>query len=159
MSPAEVHLRHARASDLDAIVTLERATVNAPHWPPAAYAEIVEPQNAAVPQRCLFVAQTTSGALVGFAAALIRPAEATAELETVAVAVSARRAGIGRALCAAALDWCRDQGAASIVLEVRANSAAAIAMYTDLGFVPVGRRPVYYRDPEDDALILRLQWN
>jgi ribosomal-protein-alanine N-acetyltransferase len=72
------------------------------------------------------------------------------------VASSARRAGTGRALCCAVLDWCRSNRATEVVLEVRAGSAGAIALYAGLGFTQAGRRPRYYRDPDEDALILRL---
>jgi ribosomal-protein-alanine N-acetyltransferase len=41
-------------------------------------------------------------------------------------------------------------------LEVRAGRAGAIALYTGLGFVIVGRRRRYYREPVDDALLMRL---
>ena len=83
--------------------------------------------------------------------------ESSAELESVAVAASARRAGVGRALCAAVIDWCRAQGAQAIELEVRAASSGAIALYSGLGFVVEGRRPRYYREPMDDAVLMRLK--
>ena len=155
-----LYVRHAVDSDLDAIVALERSTENAPHWPPATYSEILGQQDAA-PRRCLIVAYT-GASLAGFAVGLMHPApldapDRIAELESVAVAASARRAGIGRALCVAVLDWCRSKSATEVVLEVRATSAAAIALYGGLGFTQVGRRPRYYHDPEDDALMLRLQ--
>ena len=80
-----------------------------------------------------------------------------AELESVVVSASARRAGIGRALCRAVLDWSRSQGATELVLEVRASSSAAIALYAGLGFTLAARRPRYYRDPDDDALLMRME--
>jgi len=178
MTPTHIQLRPATAADLAAILALERATEHAPHWPPATYAAILEieapdPTNPipTKPKRCLFVAEAVTQitdpdetephtSIVGFAVGLVPPFtssdDTVAELESVAVAISNRRTGIGRALCAAVLDWCREQGAIAIVLEVRTGSAAAIALYTELGFVPIGLRPLYYRDPEDDALILRL---
>ena len=79
-----------------------------------------------------------------------------AELESVVVSANARRAGIGRALCSAVLDWSRSQGASEAVLEVRAASSAAIALYASLGFTLAARRPRYYRDPCDDALLMRM---
>jgi [ribosomal protein S18]-alanine N-acetyltransferase len=151
MTLPAIQLRPATPADLAAILALERATENAPHWPPAAYAAILESQNT----RCLFVAEIAA-AIAGFAVGHMNRTETIAELETVAVAASTRRTGIGRALCTAVIDWSREQGATSIILEVRANSAAAIALYAKLGFIPEGRRPHYYRDPDDDALILRL---
>ena len=151
MTHPAIQLRPATPADLPAILTLERATENAPHWPPATYAAILETQKS----RCLFIAEIASE-IAGFAVGQRNTTESAAELETVAVATSARRTGIGRALCTAVINWSREQGATSILLEVRTNSAAAIALYTKLGFVPEGRRTHYYRDPEDDALIMRL---
>jgi ribosomal protein S18 acetylase RimI-like enzyme len=80
-----------------------------------------------------------------------------AEVESVVVTEPARRVGIGRTLCIAVLDWCREQGASAVGLEVRAKSEGAIALYSGLGFQQVGRRPNYYREPEDDALIFILR--
>lgn len=176
MNGHEVSIRLGSIADLAAVVALERATENAPHWPTINYAAILQSQDISSPitavRRCLFVARTTASdaqaaveahaanaAIRGFAVGMVPPSghsEVIAELESVAVAVSARRAGIGRALCATVLDWSREEGAASIVLEVRAGSAPAIALYEGLSFVRAGRRPRYYRDPEDDALLMRL---
>jgi ribosomal-protein-alanine N-acetyltransferase len=155
MTPSPFHLRRAVASDLDAILTLERVTDLAPHWPPTAYSEILESD---IPQRCLFVAEK-NGSLIGFAVGLLHPvaSERIAELESVVVSDSYRRAGIGGALCRAVFDWSRTQGATELVLEVRAASSAAIALYAGLGFTLAARRPRYYRDPNDDALRMRLQ--
>ena len=62
-----------------------------------------------------------------------------------------RRRGIARALfgaCFAAgeLDF--------LTLEVRPSNAAALALYRELGFQPVGRRRDFYTDPTEDALLL-----
>jgi [ribosomal protein S18]-alanine N-acetyltransferase len=162
---------------------LDRATELAPHWPVAAYTAILDATCAASgsafadpdrpPSRCLVVAEripvdgvTHPGLLVGFAVGLMHSAPApgeagycVAELEDIVVAADCRRAGIGRALCSAVLDWCRLQGATEAVLEVRAANAAAIALYKLLGFEQSGRRPGYYRDPEDDAVTMLLQWS
>jgi ribosomal-protein-alanine N-acetyltransferase len=156
-----LELRPAVPTDFLAIVALERATQHAPHWPPASYASILNAHSGAS-RRCLFVA-LKDGVLAGFAAGLMhppfgnaaKPGEAQfAELESVVVSADARRAGIGRILCNAVLDWSRSQGATEVILEVRAASAGAIALYTGLGFTETGRRLRYYRDPKDDALVM-----
>jgi ribosomal-protein-alanine N-acetyltransferase len=59
-------------------------------------------------------------------------------------------------LCLAVADWCRDRGARALELEVRAGSVGAIALYDGLGFVVAGRRAGYYREPAEDALLMRL---
>ncbi len=157
MSASGIHVRLAGAPDLAAVVELERTTAEAPHWAEAEYAAIVA-TSAGTVRRCLFVAQTASE-LTGFAAGKVigKGPEASAELESVAVAAETRRSGVGRALCTAVIDWCRAQGAGSMELEVRASSAGAIALYTGLGFVAEGRRPGYYAEPKDDAVLMRLE--
>ena len=185
MSTPQFHLRRAIVADLDAVLALERATDLAPHWPPSAYAAILE---SATSHRCLFVAEKDN-LFAGFAVGLFHPCapfiprslrngletvsetlgrnhvhmptdastpERIAELESVVVAANARRAGIGRALCRAVLAWSRSQGATELVLEVRAASSAAVALYAGLGFTLTARRPRYYRDPDDDALLMRM---
>ncbi len=171
MTLQQFRLRPAVVSDLDAVLALERATDLAPHWPPAAYAGILDLEDPGAPSmprslrngwetaplRCLFVAEK-NGQLIGFAVGLLHPAtdDRIAELESVVVSASARRAGIGRTLCRAVLDWSRSRGASEVILEVRANSTAAVALYASLGFTLSARRPRYYQAPEDDALLLRL---
>ena len=151
MSVAGVRVRGAQGADVDEVMVLERATATAPHWGVGVYAEIVAGQGAA---RCLFVAERNEG-LVGFAVGMMGP-DRVGELESVGVADAAKRAGIGRALCMAVIDWCRTHAAMEIALEVRAGSVGAIALYQGLGFVRSGRRPRYYSDPEEDAVLMRL---
>jgi [ribosomal protein S18]-alanine N-acetyltransferase len=79
------------------------------------------------------------------------------ELESVVVVAGARRRGVGRALCGAVVEWCRDLGAGEVELEVRAESLGARRMYEELGFVEVGRRVSYYDGPVDDAVLMRLE--
>src|SRR6266702_5733449 len=106
MSASGIHVRLAGAPDLAAVVELERTTAEAPHWAEAEYAAIVA-TSAGTVRRCLFVAQTASE-LTGFAAGKVvgKGPEASAELESVAVAAETRRSGVGRALCTAVIDWC-----------------------------------------------------
>jgi ribosomal-protein-alanine N-acetyltransferase len=135
---------------LDAVVELERACATAPHWGVGAYAEIVAGQGA---RRCLYVAEREDG-VVGFAVGAV-PMDGVGELESVVVAEFAGRAGVGRILCGTVIGWCREQGAMEVGLEVRAGSAGAIALYEGLGFVELGRRAGYYREPEEDAVVMR----
>ncbi len=47
-------------------------------------------------------------------------------------------------------------GIRKIFLEVRESNAAALVLYKNLGFEITGRRPNYYRDPTESALLLQL---
>ena len=157
---AEIKLRQAKPQDVDAVVALERAMDSAPHWSRAAYVEIVRQDNLLM-RRCLLMAErcepdpaAAAFSLVGFAVAAMQ--DGTAELESVAVAAAVRRVGIARMLCHAAIAWSKDHGASEMTLEVRAASAGAIALYSGLGFTEVARRTGYYRQPGDDAVVMRL---
>ncbi len=155
MNAVGFRVRMAEAGDLAGVVALERGIAEAPHWAEAEYAAMIRGDGAV--KRSLFVAEV-EGRLVGYSVGKVigSDAESFAELESVAVEAAARRGGVGRALCAAVVEWCAGQGAAVLELEVRAGSAGAIALYGRLGSVVTGRRVGYYRDPVDDALLMRL---
>jgi ribosomal-protein-alanine N-acetyltransferase len=77
-----------------------------------------------------------------------------AEILTLAVAPPARRKGLGRSLVLLAASHSQKRGARIVFLEVGVANAAALALYTGLGFVQVGTRRGYYDG--GDALVLRL---
>lgn len=77
-----------------------------------------------------------------------------ADVNNVAVAASCRGQGLGTLLLAGLLDWARLLGCRRVTLEVRPSNAAALALYAKMGFVPCGRRPGYYEDNGEDALLM-----
>ncbi|MFC4726190.1 ribosomal protein S18-alanine N-acetyltransferase [Glycocaulis abyssi] len=84
---------------------------------------------------------------------LMRTIADEAEMLTLAVLPSARRAGAGRALVKVGLEAARRRGAASAFLEVSVTNVAAIALYRSTGWGEAGHRARYYRDGSD-ALIM-----
>ena len=74
-----------------------------------------------------------------------------------AVAPAARGRGIGSALLARALEAASERGARLVTLEVRENNLEAERLYRRYGFEAVGRRPRYYTDTGEDALIMTLE--
>lgn len=80
-----------------------------------------------------------------------------AEILNLAVHPEARRKGIGSQLIDAAIEWSRGLGAENVFLEVRASNANAIRFYERQGFVVAGKRPRYYSEPAEDALVLSLR--
>ena len=77
-----------------------------------------------------------------------------ADMMNIAVAETARRRGVARALVE---ELIRRLPAHCLTLEVRASNAPAIGLYEGLGFSQVGLRKNYYRKPREDALILRKE--
>ena len=76
------------------------------------------------------------------------------EIHDLTVRQSRRREGLGRALLVATLSWAAHRGAQQAHLEVRAGNGPALALYGAAGFRQTGRRRGYYRQPEEDALLL-----
>lgn len=81
-----------------------------------------------------------------------------ADMMNLAVHPNYRRMGVGRALVEHIIEQLRNREVHSLTLEVRASNEAAQNLYKSMGFQQVGRRPNYYRDPKEDALILRKEW-
>lgn len=79
------------------------------------------------------------------------------DMMNIAVAPDFRRQGVAEALVCALVSRLKNNGVIGLMLEVRVSNAAAIALYHKLGFSQVGRRPSYYRNPKEDALILRKE--
>ena len=80
------------------------------------------------------------------------------DMMNIAVHPEHRRKGVAEALVTALVAELSARGNHCLFLEVRVTNAPAIALYEKLGFCQVGRRPNYYRNPKEDALILRKEW-
>ena len=80
------------------------------------------------------------------------------DMMNIAVAPNYRRQGVAAALVEELVRQLKANGNHCLTLEVRASNAPAIALYEKLGFAQIGRRPNYYRNPKEDALILRKEW-
>ena len=83
---------------------------------------------------------------------------AETDMMNVAVHPDFRRQGIAEALVNGLVEHLKGMGSHCLTLEVRASNAPAIALYEKLGFSEIGRRRNYYRNPREDALILRKEW-
>ncbi len=81
-----------------------------------------------------------------------------ADMMNLAVLPAYRRSGVGETLVRELICRLHEQQVNCLTLEVRASNVGAIALYQKLGFEQVGRRPNYYVDPREDALILRKEW-
>jgi ribosomal-protein-alanine N-acetyltransferase len=101
----------------------------------------------------LFLVVTEGDAILGYVIA--RHTAAEGEILNLAVAVPARRRGIGRVLAERALAELAQAGARAAYLEVRESNWGARHLYGRLGFREVGRRVGYYRRPSEDAVVLR----
>lgn len=159
---AAVQLRPMRWQDLDRVTPIEQQSFPDDAWSEASWwAELAQR-----PRREYLVAESstsagsdTKPALLGYAG--LDHAGDTADVMTIVVAPSARRAGLGRDLLAALLDRAGRGGAEHLLLEVRADNEPAIAMYRRAGFEVLTTRPGYYRAADGgsaiDAWVMRCQ--
>ncbi len=137
------------ASHVAPIAAMEKLCFSDP-WPEAAIAsELKNPLS-------LWLVAMDGDALVGYIGSQTVLPEA--DVMNVAVAPQYRRQGVALKLISALEDRLKENGVTSLSLEVRASNGPAIALYDRMGFRQVGRRPNYYRNPKEDALILRKEW-
>ena len=80
------------------------------------------------------------------------------DMMNVAVHPDYRRQGIAEQLCLALVEALKEKGNHCLTLEVRSSNEPAKALYEKLGFGQIGLRKNYYRNPREDALILRKEW-
>lgn len=144
-----MQIRPMQPADLDRVLSIAAALPTAPHWPRQTYLDALNPSGS--PQRLALVAES-AGLIVGFAILSILAPEA--ELESIAVAPEAQRQGIGSTLLQAACAAAFSQRAATLFLEIRASNTSAAALYRHSGFRETGRRPGYYADPKEDAILM-----
>jgi ribosomal-protein-alanine N-acetyltransferase len=94
------------------------------------------------------------GKLVGYSG-IVRILD-EGHIHNVAVTPALRKMGIGRMLIYELLACAREAGLRCVFLEVRPSNEAAIALYAGFGFEVSGRRPQYYKNPAEDALLMTL---
>lgn len=137
-------LRHLTPADLAAVVALDQAAFGG-WWSASQYAEELGKSST------VFVGDASPTELISMAAAWLILDEA--HIVLLAVHPAHRGRGVGRAT----LDYLLQAlppAIAHATLEVRSQNTIALHLYQSCGFRIVGRRPGYYRNPDDDALIL-----
>jgi len=79
-----------------------------------------------------------------------------AHISTVAVHPDLRGKGVGGVLLDDAIRQAIGLQASLVTLEVRASNQPAIQLYRKHGFETVGRRVRYYKDNQEDAILMTL---
>lgn len=148
---AAVVVRPARREDLAAVQAIELEAFTDP-WPASAFREAL-----ASGHLYFSVAVDAPVGVVGYLIGWFAAGEG--EIANIAVSCAAQGRGIGGRLLDDALTAARAAGAEVVHLEVRASNDRAQALYASRGFGPVGRRRAYYRDPVEDAIVLRCALN
>jgi len=150
-SPAmnQIVIRPATPAEIPDMMRLTDHSATAAHWSREQYDQIFHPSSL---NRLAMVVQDTQG-LQGFLIA--RGILDEWEIENIAISGPARRRGLGTRLLGEFLDQARARGARAVFLEVRESNRAACALYEKWSFEESGRRPRYYSDPIEDAILYR----
>ena len=147
--PLKMTIEAMRLEDLEEVQRIEQASFSTP-WPSDAYrSELMTNRLAS------YLVARMDGRIVGYGGMWLMVDEA--HITTFAIHPGWRRQRIGERLLLAFLDLARDRHAREATLEVRLSNLAARRLYEKYGFRPVGLRPRYYSDNNEDALIMTTE--
>ncbi|NOH01577.1 MAG: ribosomal protein S18-alanine N-acetyltransferase [Chloroflexi bacterium] len=135
-------------NDLEQVVAIDQVSFSLP-WPPRSFQfELTDNQAS----RCWVV--EGDGRVIAMIVSWLILDEL--HIATIATRPEHRRRGIGKRLLLHALLAARKEGAVKSFLEVRESNVIARKMYRDFGFVEDGRRKEYYKDNNEDAILMTL---
>ena len=143
-----INIRRMTLEDVPAVIELDQLSFSLP-WPERSFRfELTEN-----PASRGWVIEA-DGKIVAMLLAWLLVDEA--HIATIATHPDVRRQGIGKKLLAHALHHMKNEGAVSSFLEVRAGNLAAQEMYRKFGYKVSGHRKRYYKDNDEDAILMTL---
>ena len=143
-----MNIRRMTLEDIPVVVELDKLSFSLP-WPERSFLFELTDNPAS---RCWVV--ELDGKVAGMIVAWMLVDEA--HVATIATHPSYRRQGIAKELLMYALRFMLDEGAVTSFLEVRESNIAAREMYRKFGYEESGRRKRYYKDNDEDAILMTL---
>ncbi len=145
-----VVIRRMTPADVPAVSQIDRMSFSLP-WPEHSFQYEVSENRVS---RC-WVAEADNKRIAAMIVSWIIVDEM--HIATIATHPEFRRQGIGERILRQALADGKQAGARMAFLEVREANDAAQSMYRKFGFRATGRRPRYYRDNGEDAILMTLE--
>lgn len=142
-------IRPFRPDDAGSAAQILQECPQAASWPRASHEKLIGQSGVVA-----FVWEADS-LVTGFLVA--RQVADQAEVLNMAVRAKSRRSGQGSALLLAAFEEFQRREVSRVFLEVRESNTVAIAFYRKHGFIPAGRRRGYYRNPQEDAVLMEKE--
>ena len=140
-------VRPMRPADLADVMPIERRSFTA-SWEESTFRGLMRRPSAA-----LLVAEV-EGEVAGYSVMWFAADEG--ELGNIAVLPELRGQGLGLHLLRESISIASGRGVSSLYLEVRETNTGARALYEAVGFTVVGVRKEYYKEPVEDAIVMRL---
>lgn len=144
-----IRIRELTAADVPQIASLEQQCFRDPWHEASIASELDNPLS-------LWLVAADGEQIVGYVGSQTVMGET--DMMNLAVHPGRRREGIGRLLIERLIPELNDRGSHCLTLEVRASNSPAQALYEKMGFHQTGLRKNYYRNPKEDAIILRKEW-
>lgn len=145
-----VRIREMIMEDLPGALEVERKCFGKEAWSEASYHATL-----LLPYAHYFVAEEVLPPIHRIVGTLgLRLIAGEGEITNVAVLPDCRGRNISSLLMREAIDQSAGSDVRDLTLEVRAGNIPAISLYEKFGFVVEGRRPGFYRNPTEDALIM-----
>jgi ribosomal-protein-alanine N-acetyltransferase len=153
VSLGEITIRRMRLEDVPVVHEIDTLSFSLP-WPERSFRFEVS-ENAVSRGWVAEEAANGESRIIGMLILWLLMDEA--HIATVAVHPDFRRCGIGSRIIVEALKAACAEGARRAFLEVRERNLAAQEMYRKFGFAATSRRPRYYRDTGEDAILMTLE--
>lgn len=154
INPDSLRIRPMTLVDVDRVHLIDRISFSMP-WPVSSYRYELTENKASLSHVAEFFEDNNLNIIVGMIVTWLIMDEA--HIATIAVHPMYRHLGIGKKLLATSLQEAIRSGANMATLEVRAGNMAASQMYAKFGFKIAGRRPRYYHDTQEDAIIMTVR--
>lgn len=139
-----VHVRSAKPDDHGTLAALEQRCFGAHAWSDAQLPDLQGSSNIVLLMGTPVQAFLIASVIVD-----------EVELQRLGVVPECRRGSLGTVMMEALEHAARARGAVRLILEVAHTNAAAVGLYTGLGFQVEGRRKGYYSDGSDALLMSR----
>ena len=147
MRVESLSFREMAPEDADAVEIVEKACFAIP-WSRESFWKEAANENT------VYLLAMDGERVIGYAGCWISFEEC--QITNVAILPEYRGQGIGTKLFGAIIEAVKAKGVTAMTLEVRPSNAPARALYARYGFKDAGRRPHYYQDDGEDAIIM---WN
>lgn len=132
--------------DLDDVMIIEEACFKTP-WSKEAFDSELNTNS-----KARYMVIYHEGNIVGYGGMWFILDEA--HITNIAIHPSHEGKGLGSILVDSMIDYAKSNHIKSMTLEVRESNDRARGLYTKLGFMDCGKRPNYYQDSKEDAVIM-----
>ena len=142
-------VRAMRDQDIGAVSAILRSAAEAAEWSEESLRDCLSWEDA------ISLVSESGGKVTGFL--IGRRVHEEAEILNIAVLPEYRRRGEGSKIFAAAFEEFRKKKVRRVFLEVRESNSGAIAFYKKHRFSELTRRPHYYRNPDETAVVMERE--